>query len=178
MPDTPTQREWVLAALSAHERSLLRFAATLVGPDRARDVVQDTFLELCKADRAAIEGRLVPWLFTVARNRALSIRRVERRLLGEEEAHAMESPDDGPHGALETKEAGRAAAALVEGLPPKHREAVLLKFTGGLSYKEIAEVTGLTPGHVGVILHEAMTRIRQAMKRHESSPLVAGRRSA
>jgi len=178
MTETLTHKEWVLAALSKHERALLRFAATLVGADRAGDVVQDAFLELCKADRVAIEGKLVPWLFTVTRNRALSIRRVERRHLGEEEAHAMESLDVGPHGALETKEAGRTAAALVEGLPPKHREAVLLRFTGGLSYKEIGEVTGLTTNHVGVILHEAMTRLRQAMKAHEAEPAATGRRSA
>jgi RNA polymerase sigma-70 factor (ECF subfamily) len=177
MPEPPTHKDWVLAALDAHERPLLRFAATVVGPERARDVVQDAFLELCKADRASVETRLVPWLFTVTRNRALTLRRADRKRAEEEEAETMESTDTGPHGALESKETGTSVAAFVDELPPKHREVVALKFSGGLSYKEIAEVTGLSVSHVGVLLHEAIGRVRDRMKKRELAT-SSGRRTA
>ncbi len=177
MPEPDTHRDWVLAVLEAHERPLLRFAATMVGPDRARDVVQDAFLELCRVDRASVEARLVPWLFTVTRNRALTLRRADRKRAQEEEAEGMETTDLGPHGALESKEAGAGLTALVDELPPKHREVVALKFSGGLSYKEIAEVTGLSVSHVGVLLHEAIGRIRDRMKKRELRA-SSGRRTA
>ncbi len=73
------EKGWVLSALERHEASLLRFAATIVGPDDARDVIQDTFLELCRAKQGDVEGHLVPWLFTVCRNKALTLRRGTKR---------------------------------------------------------------------------------------------------
>jgi RNA polymerase sigma-70 factor (ECF subfamily) len=40
---------------------------------------------------------------------------------------------------------------------------VILKFSGGLSYKEIAEVMELSVSHVGVILHTAIGRLRTSL---------------
>ena len=69
-------REWVQAALRRHEAPLILYAAKICGStDRARDAVQDTFLELCAADRRALEPHLAQWLFTVCRNKALDLRR-------------------------------------------------------------------------------------------------------
>lgn len=52
-----------------------------------------------------------------------------------------------------TSVAGRAAA-------PDIVQAVILKFSGGLRYKEIAEVMELSVSHVGVILHTAIGQLR------------------
>ncbi|NUP04489.1 MAG: sigma-70 family RNA polymerase sigma factor [Polyangiaceae bacterium] len=172
------EKGWVLSALSAHEAALLRFAATIVGPVDARDVVQDTFLELCRARREDVEGHLVPWLFTVCRNRAVSLRRGAKRRASEEEVMGIASVEAGPHGELERKEAGETVAQLLEQLPERSREVVALKFAGGLSYKEIAEVTGLTVSHVGVILHEALSKVRERMLKKERALVFAqGRQS-
>lgn len=173
------EMRWVQSALGSHEQALLRFARTIVGPDDARDVVQDTFLELCRARRAEVEGHLVPWLFTVCRNRALSLRRGNKRHESvEDEVMGIASVEAGPHGELERKEAGETVTALIAQLPEKSREVVALKFAGGLSYKEISEVTGLSVSHVGVILHEALGRVRDRMlKRERSHALAAGRHS-
>ncbi len=162
-------RHWVMQALSDHERALLRFAATIVGPDEARDIVQDTFLELCKARREDVADHLVPWLFTVCRNRAVSSRRGKKRNVDVEEVMSIASIEVGPHGELEKKEAGQTVSALIAELPERTREVVALKFAGGLSYKEIAEVTGLSVSHVGVILHEALTKVRERMAKRERS---------
>jgi RNA polymerase sigma factor (sigma-70 family) len=48
-------------------------------------------------------------------------------------------------------------------LPSLEHEVVLLRLGQGLSYKQIAEVTELSVSHVGVLLHQAMLRLRQAM---------------
>ncbi len=172
------EKGWVLSALERHEASLLRFAATIVGPDDARDVIQDTFLELCRAKQGDVEGHLVPWLFTVCRNKALTLRRGTKRRANEEEVMGIASLEAGPHGELERKEDGETVAALLAQLPERSREVVALKFAGGLSYKEIAEVTGLTVSHVGVILHEALSKVRERVtKRERAQVLNAGRRS-
>src|ERR1044072_8533361 len=60
---------------------LTRYATRLLGdPDRARDVVQDTFVKLMAQPSAAINGHAVEWLFTVCRHRALDVLRKEGRM--------------------------------------------------------------------------------------------------
>ena len=50
--------------------------------------------------------------------------------------------------------------SLVDQLPDNQRQALILKFSAGLSYKEIAEVMDLSVSHVGVLLHTALRRLR------------------
>src|SRR5438876_33202 len=72
--------DWIAEAVERYEAPLSRYAARLVrDTDRARDVVQDTFLRLCRQDRRAIDGDLGPWLYTVCRNRAVDVLRKDRR---------------------------------------------------------------------------------------------------
>lgn len=70
---------WVLTALEQNEAALLRYSATLVGTSRAQDVVQDAFMKLCTQSFESVQGHIAAWLFTVCRNRALELRRAERR---------------------------------------------------------------------------------------------------
>lgn len=154
-------RAFVRAALAAHEQKLLRFAASLVGRAHAADVVQDTFVALCRAERTEIEGHLVPWLFTVCKNRALDLKRDCGRLSDLEEDESMQSPDSGPASRVERQQAlGKVERALAE-LDERHRQAVMLKFSAGLKYKEIAEVMQTSVSNVGVILHTALKAIRK-----------------
>ena len=52
---------------------------------------------------------------------------------------------------------------LLEELPPRQREVIRLKFHGGLSYRQIGEVMGLTVSHVGVLIHTALKTIRASL---------------
>ena len=45
-------------------------------------------------------------------------------------------------------------------LSENQREVILLKFEQGLSYEEISEVTGLSSGNVGFLLHTGLKRLR------------------
>ena len=72
--------EWMRSALAEHEGPLLRYAVRLTGNlERARDVVQDTFLRLCREHPERLNSHLPAWLFTVCRNRALDLLRKEGR---------------------------------------------------------------------------------------------------
>jgi RNA polymerase sigma-70 factor (ECF subfamily) len=159
---------WVREALRRFEAPLLRFAASIAGPAHAPDVVQDTFLELCREDRRKVESHLAAWLFTVCKNRALDRVRSERRLQPIEEADVEPSPDSGPVNKLERKENATRVGAALEALPERQREALLLKIDGGLSYKEIAEVMNTSVSNVGFILHAAVSKIREQLAAEEA----------
>lgn len=158
-----TDRDWINSVVTEYEGPLTIYAARLLGDvDRGRDVVQDTFLKLWQADQASIEGHVAKWLYTVCRNRALDVRRKEHRMTTLEpqtlQAKATSQPPDDKAASGETR-----LLEFVETLPERQQEALRLKFQGGLSYREIAEVMNTTVNNVGVILHTAVKTVRQRM---------------
>ncbi|MCA9665711.1 MAG: sigma-70 family RNA polymerase sigma factor [Myxococcales bacterium] len=156
---------WIRQAIKAHQANLLRYARRIVGDDdRARDVVQDAFFRLCEAERATVEGHVGPWLFRVTRNRALDIMRKDRPMrLQNDAAERLSSNEPSPSTLAERKQSLGRALAMLETLPEKQREVVQLKFQHGLSYREISEVTGLTVGYVGNLMHHAMRALRDKL---------------
>ena len=161
MPDS----EWIVAALDRYERPLIRYAKWLLGDlETARDVVQETFLRLCREDPARVDGHLAAWLFTVCRNLALDTREKASRSASLEHAEVPVVYDlDGQHDAR--RALGRVLDVL-ETLPRNQREVVYLKFQGGLSYKEIAAITALSTSNVGFLLHTAVRAIRSHLGEH------------
>ena len=160
-------QEWVISAIQEHEGSLLRYANHFVHDlETARDVVQDTFLQLCRNPNEELRPRLAQWLFTVCRNRAIDICRKERRmklapenqLTDHVEGQSDASVD--PVARLEKAETATGLLKQIARLPDRQQEVLRLKFHAGLSYKEIAEVTGLTSTNVGFILHTAISKLR------------------
>jgi RNA polymerase sigma-70 factor (ECF subfamily) len=160
MRRTP-QSEWVVDALELHERPLIRYATWLLGDmDAARDVVQETFLRLCREDPARVEGHVAPWLFTVCRNLALDARKKAARMQMaglEHDEVAVACDLDERHDARQAL--GRILDVLAT-LPSNQREVVHLKFQCDLSYKEISEITELSVSNVGFLLHTAGRAIR------------------
>src|SRR5690606_33698947 len=160
-------RELVESAQADYEGPLTGYAAGLLGGDwdRARDVVQDTFVKLHRQDPALIQGRLKSWLYTVCRNRSIDILRKENPMLstaGEVFESINDSTPD-PSRAMEERERHAEVMALLERLPENQREVIRLKFQGDLSYKEISDVTGLSVSNVGFLIHTGIKRLRALM---------------
>ena len=157
---------WILQALEQYEAQLLRYAARLLGDKEvARDIVQETFLELCKTRRSSVEEHLAPWLFRVCRNRAFDLRRKEKHVqaLSDEQSQNIESPEPSPQAVVETSQGAQALLGMVKQLPDNQKEIVFLRFQSGLSYKEISEVTGHSVSNVGVLIHTAVRSIRDTL---------------
>lgn len=158
--------------VSALEGPLIRYTVRIVrDEERARDVVQDAFLSLCDQEPQLLEGlferdEVRPWLFRVCRNRAIDLYRREHRMthLHETQEKVFE-PQQTPSQQVEQKETLHSIFGCLETLPEKQRDVIYLKFQGGLSYKEIAEVTGLSVTNVGVLLHSALKRLREQLHR-------------
>ena len=169
MKDSASQA-WIDAAIEQYEGPLLRYAQHFVFDlELARDVVQDTFLKLCKQSESEMRPKLAKWLFTVCRNRAIDVCRKESRMKVASEDQINEQlvsqADDltNPTVSLEKVETAESLLQQLSRLPDQQQEVLRLKFHGGLTYREIAGVTGLTSSHVGVILHTAISKLRQRM---------------
>jgi len=74
---------------------------------------------------------------------------------------AATSPD--PADLAETGDSAAGVMRVVERLPENQKEAIVLKFGHGLSYKEIAEVMGQSVSNVGVLIHTGLKAVRERM---------------
>ncbi|TAE73311.1 MAG: sigma-70 family RNA polymerase sigma factor [Verrucomicrobia bacterium] len=161
---TETREQMVERALAEYESPLVGYAYGFVKDlERARDIVQDTFIRLCQQDVAKVRDGLKNWLFTVCRNRALDVLRKESRLtaLDEQKLLSRAAPGVGPDGVLDQSERMASVMACLSRLSENQRTVILMKFRDGLSYQEICERTGLGSGNVGFLIHTGLKRLRE-----------------
>ena len=149
--------------LRRFEIPLLQFATRITGDrERARDVVQETFVKL-QNNGAFQNPEPATWLFTVCRNGALNVCRKERRVmfLDEEIIESQRDEQPMPFERMEQREASGFLMKILATLPPRQQEVLQLKFQNDLSYQEIAEITKTTKNSVGVLIHTALKTLRQ-----------------
>lgn len=173
--DEPITDEALVAALRRGELAAFdvlyqRYAARLFGYVRrlvddeatAEDLLQDVILSVLQPGGFdERRGRFGAWLFTVARNRCLDLRRAAargaaRRPLLVASSDADEAPDERRRHAVRT---------AIASLPEAQQQLLLLKQVGGLTYREIAEVHGIPEGTVKSRLHAAVEAFRRALAR-------------
>ncbi|MBT8044098.1 MAG: sigma-70 family RNA polymerase sigma factor [Verrucomicrobiae bacterium] len=158
-----TSAELVERAISEYESPLIGYAKTIVHDlDRARDVVQDTFIRLYQQDASKVRDGLKSWLFTVCRNRALDVLRKEKRLVSVED-EVLAAEDSGvasPSDIAAHQERVEKVKSYIARLPENQATVILLKFEKGFSYQEISDATGLSTGNVGFLIHTGMKRLR------------------
>lgn len=142
------------AIYDRHAPALLSFASRLLGSSEdAEDVVQHTMLMAHRElSGNGPELRLKPWLFTVTRNRALSLLRSRRD---------EPSPDLDPPAPVGLPEQVQGRADLAElladldRLPEFQRSALLLAELGGFSQSEIGSVLDRRPEQVKALVFQA-----------------------
>lgn len=158
----PDHLDWIRTVLVTYEDRLVRYARRIVRDESlARDVVQETFLKLCRQDRAELNGRLAQWLYTVCRNQSLDQLRKESRMSAAiQESVENRSGDRDGRDPVELHDEMRRVLAAMEQLTPNQQECLRLKFEHGLGYREIAEITGQTISNVGFVIHAGLTRLR------------------
>ena len=150
--------------LQRFEIPLLQYAARITrDKERARDVVQETFVKFQRNGAMNRADEPTTWLFTVCRNAALNVCRKERRMmyLDEKTIELRETEEPLPFDRLEQKEAAGFLLRIVATLPVRQQEVIQLKFQGDLSYQQIAKIMRTTANNVGVLLHTALKTLRQ-----------------
>ncbi len=149
---------------------LYRFLVVRLGSRTdADDVLQETFIRLARG-REQFErvDNLLPYVFTVARNEAarFATRRTRRRVV-ETAIDCEEIFVCGRDDARQRELADMIAAGLVR-LTDEHREIVELKSFGGLTFAEIATVTGTPQGTVATRYRKAIGQLRTFFERQQS----------
>jgi len=138
----------------------LRFAGNEAA---AMDIAQDTFVKLFSAvGEFRGESGFETWVYRMVVNRCLDQRRRSRRWapLANGLMATLRVPGDALADLLRTEVSDRVKAA-VEKLPPEMRIAIVLRYTEGLSYDQMAEVLGCSQGTVASRLsraHKALER--------------------
>ncbi len=101
------------------------------------DVVQEAFLKLVSQRR--MPRHVVPWLFRVVRNKAISAWRSAQRRHKHETRAAEQQPSSLFAGAASTLD-GVSAAQALQTLSAEEREVITLHLWGGLTFAEIGDV--------------------------------------
>ena len=161
-------RLWLHATFERLERPLIAYALRLLNGnvEAARDCVQESFLRLCRESQSNVEGHVDAWLFKTCRNRAMDHHRQEARMIIDSDSSALATAmarSAEPAGHLAQREEQAKLQDQIARLPTREQEVLSLRLGQGLSYKQIAEITDMSVSHVGVILHEAVTKLRTAM---------------
>ncbi|MCC7494520.1 MAG: sigma-70 family RNA polymerase sigma factor [Fimbriimonadaceae bacterium] len=148
---------------------LSQFLERLLGDaETAREVTQETFLRMMGAvARYQPRAKFSTWLYTIATNLARD--ELRRRQTRASRATELDDADREPLAEPPTPLAEAALAQLerddirraLRSLSADHREAVVLHYYQGLSYKEIASVCGCTVGTVGSRIHYAVRHLRR-----------------
>ncbi len=145
----------------------------------AEDLLQEMFLKLLQRIQGyRHEGRFEPWLFRVAvnmiRDRGRKLQRQSRALATGAEPgnplHRAAGPTDegaDPGKPLELAEdLGRMQEALGE-LPELDREIILLRFYGGISFRDIAEQLQIPVGTAIAKVHRGLKKLKRMMTENE-----------
>ena len=143
--------------------------------EEAEDVVQDAYLRAFRAFPAFKGEAIKPWLLVIVRNTAYSALMARKRassliLLADDaqpgkDGAALETACAGPSPealVIAESERQQLLAALAQ-LPLKYRDIVVLREMEGLSYADIAEVTGTPIGTVMSRLSRGRAILRKAL---------------
>jgi RNA polymerase sigma-70 factor (ECF subfamily) len=138
-------------------------------PEDAADLAQQSFLRALEASRRVF-SRWSPtgptpfraWLVRIALNLAKSHARqgLRWRRVEQVEASTAAAPNESAQEALERAERERRVRAAVLALPRRQREVLTLRVDGGLGFRDIAEMLGITETNAKVNFHHAVKRLR------------------
>src|SRR3954447_1751871 len=143
-------------AVDQHRAQLERFLAATVGPDDARDCLQETLIAALRAyPRLRTGSNVRAWLFTIARNKALDEHRARAR-----RPVPVAEADSGSSVAL-AEDGDEELWVAVRSLPPKQRAAVVLRFVNDFSHRDVARVLDCSEEAARRSLHEGLSKLRK-----------------
>lgn len=151
--------------LAAYQGPLIRYAYRLVHDRQvAEDVVQEAFLRFVRRPLEYGEPRQrVAWFYRVIHNLCVDwLKRETKRSDIYERIRRDTSEGQTPAGVI-SMDRWRYLEGLLGRLNEKQKQVMLLFFEEGLSYKEIAEVTGFSMSNVGMLLHRSLKKMRDMM---------------
>ena len=143
---------------------LQRMAEYIVGdPDSAADAVQEAVISLWE-QRSTIKSQEMEKLsLTVVKRRSIDLLRKQKPTVSvdAESLKLAEPPRD------DLEERYHMARQLVDRLPARQRDVILMKYEEGLSMEEIEKATGMSSTHVYATLSRAYKSLRETIKQYK-----------
>lgn len=155
-----------------------RIAFEIVGSkEDAEDVIQESFVKAyLSLDKFRQQAAFYTWFYRIVYNMAIDARRRRARrggtpaeyddeLLNKQESNTSTLGSvETPESSLYRKEQSARISAALQTISEEHRAVITLREFDGLSYDDIARVTGVTRGTVMSRLHYARKRLQAALK--------------
>jgi RNA polymerase sigma-70 factor (ECF subfamily) len=134
--------------------------------DDLRELVQRAWTRIYER-RLAFDGRgsLLGWMMAVCRRECLGRARREKVRWAAEMAYSagLEAGEGAEEAEPLSAAESRSIHAAVAALPPRQRDAVLLRILDGRSTRETARIMGCAEGTVKALLHQGVERLRESM---------------
>ncbi len=164
MPSVSTLTPKTLLAHEPFVKAVVR--GLLVDDGQVQDVVQETWIAALRRPPRSVAS-LRSWLSSVARSKAMSLRRSSQRRAARERACARPEAVESAAESHARLEAHRAVVDAVLALRAPYREVVLLRYYQELSPAEIARRTQLSSATVRSQLHRAHALLRERLDERE-----------
>ncbi|HEX8647084.1 MAG TPA: RNA polymerase sigma factor [Thermoleophilaceae bacterium] len=150
-----------------HHRGILSFCRHMLSSqEEAEDVVQHAFVAAYYDIRSSDKDiKLKPWLYTIARNRCLSVLRARR----ERPAEIDDIPTAGLSEAVQQRDDLRRMLADVQRLPVEQRGALVLSELGDLSHADIAGILGVPTLKVKSLVFQARSSLLESREARDTS---------
>jgi len=157
--------EAIALLLPAFRRKVFGLAYSFLHDrEAAEDVAQDVFIKIWRA-LPGFDGRasMSTWIYTIARNTSLSAlraRRPQSSLSDPEVMEVVEATDPVPSADVIVDRV--AILRLVDQLPAKQRQVIILFYLEAQSHEEVAAMLAMPVGTVKTLLHRARARLSAA----------------
>ena len=151
-----------------HSERVYRLAYRLTGnrPD-AEDLTQEVFVRVFRSVHTFTPGTFEGWLHRITTNAFLDQARRKQRIrfdaLSDERAARLVSSSAAPEAAYADRTFDADVELALAELPPEFRVAVVLCDVEGLTYDEIADITGAKLGTVRSRIHRGRALLREAL---------------
>ena len=153
--------------IEKHNRRVRDYIRMMVGDsDIAADIAQETFIKAVSViDEGSYidKGKFLSWVLRIAHNKTLDYFRSQKSNTSVSESSAgynvlgtIKYADKSIEDSMISEQIDTDIRALVEQLPEEQREVVMLRYYSDLSFKEIADQTGVS-------INTALGRMRYAL---------------
>lgn len=144
----------------------------------AEDIFQDVFIKVIKtlkAGRYNEEGKFLPWVIRIAHNLVIDHFRKEKRTPvvttteGFDIFEVLKFYDESAEDRLIRDQTHRDLRELIHHLPTEQKEVLIMRHYGDLSFKEIADITGVSINTALGRMRYALSNLRKMMLTKELS---------
>jgi RNA polymerase sigma-70 factor (ECF subfamily) len=159
--------EQAIAELLQRSKSKLFTAIYLLVKDRyiAEDLFQDACIKVItkiREGKYSEDGKFIPWALRIARNLTIDYLRVSKRMVkitlpdGRDICELIGLKEDNREQTMMKQQSCNRVRRMLDMIPYEQRETIVLRLYGNMSFKQIAELTGVS-------LNTALGRMRYGL---------------